>query len=87
MHKILYAIEAQHEAGAGPLYNLAIAGHSMAVVAEHCELLFQAGHICQYDSEFSQNRLCGFCVGKLTNAGHDYIETLRNGTTGAPAKN
>ena len=79
MRKILFAIEEQHEAGAGSIYNLQIKGFSMAVIAEHCDLLHQAGLVYSYDSEITLGRLCGFGVGKLTNSGHDYLDSARSG--------
>lgn len=81
MRKILFAIEEQHLPGTSGLINMEVEDYSMPVIAEHCELLNQAGLVSFYQSEFADNEIDFFEVGKLTNEGYDFLELIRNEET------
>lgn len=81
MRKILFAIEDKYSAGEGYIRELQIVNFDMPVVAEHCDLLYQAGLVNMYNPRESDSGLISFLVGNLTTAGYDFLELIRNDDT------
>jgi hypothetical protein len=78
MRKILFSIEEQYIPGAGLLFGLHIDGFDMLTIAEHCDLLYQAGLITEYQANRGDDTIQFFRVGNLSNSGYDYLESIRN---------
>ena len=73
---IMIQIEDKYETTA--LYNLEIEGYTKDQVATHCKMLYEAGLISDYKSEYADNRLYRFGVGNLTWDGYDYLDKIRD---------
>ena len=73
--KILFAIEDEYIDTA--VYNLKIHGYDMPQIAYHCNLLYQAGLINDYDANYGGDHICSFGVGSLTWNGHDFLDKIR----------
>jgi hypothetical protein len=78
MRKILFKIEEDYVAGSKKLKNLKIGGYDTNCIAEHCELLYQAGLIKLYEPSYAGDSIYFFDVGNLSNRGYDYLELIRN---------
>lgn len=78
MRKILFSIENEFEEGQGTTLHIEIKGYSMKNIAEHCDLLYQAGLINEYNKIENDSGLNYFYVGNLTNYGFDYLELIKN---------
>lgn len=81
MRKILFVIEEHQTPGSAGLIDMEVESYSKPVIAEHCELLYQAGLVSSCQAEYADNEMDFFVVGKLTNEGHDYLELIRNEET------
>ena len=78
MRKILFKIEEEYKPGAGFLRRLNVESYEMLTIAEHCDLLYQAGLIKSYKASHGDNTILTFFVGNLTNRGYEYLEQIRN---------
>ena len=79
MRTILLTIEEKFQAGQGIFHQLNLDGYDMRTIAEHCDLLYQAGLIKDFKATRDGNgRIITFSVGNLTNTGFDYLELIRN---------
>lgn len=76
--KILFAIEDQYVDSA--IVNLNIQGYEVPCIAYHCELLHDAGLVDSYKSQYTDNHINYYSVGKLTWEGHNYIDNIREET-------
>lgn len=82
---ILFKIEDEYRSTA--LFNLQIDGYDTETIAYHCDLLFEAGLIKNYKSEYASNRIYRFSVGALTWEGHDFLDKIRENTMWNKIKN
>ena len=82
---ILFKIEDEYRSTA--LSNLQIDGYDTETIAYHCDLLFEAGLIKNYKSEYASNRIYRFSVGALTWEGHDFLDKIRENTMWNKIKN
>jgi hypothetical protein len=73
---ILFSIEEQYEDVA--LYNLEVKDYSFKKIAYHCNLLYEAGFISNYDDAYGDGEICSFGVGSITWEGHDYLDKIRS---------
>lgn len=80
VRKILFEIENKFQPGFGELSELKIEDYDMALIGDHCELLYEAGLIKSYNPKRGGmgNRLLFFTIGNLTNSGYDYLELIRS---------
>lgn len=78
--KILIKIEEEAEPGVETISSLDIQDYDIMVIAEHCNLLNQAGLIkrCRFATGRENRVIVLLGIGNLTNAGHDYLELIRN---------
>ena len=77
MRKILFKIEEEHTPGDGFLRGISIDGYDKTTVAEHCDLLYQAGLIKDYKTQWADNTIYSYAIGNLTNDGYEYLELTR----------
>ncbi len=70
------------------LWDLPIEGYDMQTVAYHCQMLYDAGLIKEYNGITADNidGVIDFYVRDLTSAGQDFIETVRDDTVWAKTK-
>jgi len=73
---IMLKIEEEFETTA--LVNLKVEKYSNDVVAMHCKLLYEAGLVSFYKSQYAENELSFFTVGNLTWDGYDYLDKIRD---------
>ena len=78
MRKILFAIEKEYKPGKETMFGINIDGYDQLTIAEHCDLLYQAGLVKTYKPQRGGDSIVAFRVGSLTNAGYDYLELIRN---------
>ncbi len=78
MRKILFKIEEEYEPGKGAIRSLIIDGYDRLTIAEHCDLLYQAGLVKNYHPIQARDQLIDFTVGNLSNYGYEYLEQIRN---------
>ena len=78
MRKILFTIEKEYKPGKENMLGLNIDGYDQLTVAEHCDLLYQAGLVKSYRPIRGGDSIVAFQVGNLTNHGYDYLELIRN---------
>ena len=78
MRKILFRIEEEYKPGQGFIFGLKIEGYDMPTIAEHCDLLYQAGLIENYKPQHGGDTIVAFSVGNLSNSGYEYLELIRN---------
>lgn len=83
--KILLSIEDQYMDVA--LYNLEIPQYSMEQVAYHCQILYEAGLVNNYNAQYGNNHMYLFAVGALTWEGHDFLDKIREDTVWNRTKN
>lgn len=76
VRKTLLKIEEEYRSTL--LCDLKIDGYDMETVAYHCNLLYDAGMITEYDAEFGDDELTLFCVGALTWQGCDFLDKIRD---------
>ena len=81
IRKILFSIEEQYIPGSNRILNFKVDFPCIPTVAEHCELLYQAGFIGKYEPHRIQNAIHEISVGNLTSQGYDYLELIRNEDT------
>lgn len=82
---ILFKIEDEYESTA--LSNLQIDGYDMEIIAYHCDLLFEAGLIKNYNPTYASDKIYFFSVGALTWEGHDFLDKIRENTMWNRTKN
>ena len=82
---ILFKIENEYKSTA--LFNLQIDGYDIETVAYHCDLLFDAGLIKSYKTQYASDRIYFFSVGALTWEGHDFLDKIRENTMWNKIKN
>lgn len=77
VRKILFSIEDSKPFE--KIINLSIDGYDMQEIAYHCEMLYNAGYIKDYDASTCDtvDGVFGFWVRDLTWDGQDFIETIR----------
>ena len=80
---ILFKIEYRSTA----LINLQIDGYDVETIAYHCDLLFDAGLIKSYKTQYASDRIYFFSVGALTWEGHDFLDKIRENTMWNRTKN
>ena len=78
MRKLLFAIEEQYEPGEITIFSINIPDYDTQTIAEHCDLIFQAGFIKSYEPITGGGRVLDFTIGNLTNPGYEYLELIRN---------
>lgn len=76
--KILFQIEKEYVDTA--LINLKIEGYTTEEVAYHCNLLYEAGFISDYDAQYADDQIYYFQVGDLTWEGQDFLDKIRDDT-------
>ena len=82
---ILFKIEDEYKSTA--LFNLQIDGYDIETVAYHCDLLFDAGLIKSYKTQYASDKIYFFSVGALTWEGHDFLDKIRENTMWNRTKN
>ena len=78
MRKILFKIEEEYQPGEGGLSSLKIEDYDELTIAEHCDLLYQAGLVKDYVPIQARDQIIDFKVGNLSNYGYEYLEQIRN---------
>lgn len=78
IRKILFEIEGNYQPGQIVINSVSIEGYDLNTIAEHCELLFDAGLIRFTEPIRSSGAVLNISVGNLTNDGYDYLELIRN---------
>ena len=78
IRKVLLAIEEQYNDVV--LYDLEIDGLDMKTIAYHCNLLYEAGFIDDFEGNYAENEIYTFGVGSLTWDGHEFLDKIRNDT-------
>jgi len=73
---LLFAIEEKHIDVA--IHNVKIEGFDLPTIAYHCKIMYEAGLISDYKSNYGGNRIIGFGIGGLTWVGQDYLELIRD---------
>jgi hypothetical protein len=76
--KILLEIEKKYKPGGGKIVDIDIDGYDYYTVAEHCDLLYQAGYIKRYKPSYASGQLVLFAVGNMTNSGYDFLDSIRD---------
>lgn len=76
--KILFKIEKEYVDTA--LIDLKIDGYTTEEVADHCKLLYEAGLVSDYKSQYANGHIYIFNVGSLTWEGHDFLDKIREDT-------
>lgn len=76
--KILFAIEERYVDVV--IYNLSIEGYSMAQVAYHCKILYEARLLSDYGAQYADDHIYSFGVGSLTWEGHEFLDKIREDT-------
>ena len=82
MRKILFKIEEVFPAGNLLIHGVPIDGYDMALIADHCQLLYEAGLINAYKPQRGGQgaRVLSYSVGNLTNSGYDFLDKIREDT-------
>ena len=57
-----------------------IDGYDTKTVAYHCAILHDAGLIYDYNGQYGDGELLFFGVGRLTWAGHEFLDKIKNDT-------
>ena len=52
----------------------------MKTIAYHCAILHDAGFIYDYQGQYGDDELLFFGVGRLTWAGHEFLDKIKNDT-------
>ena len=79
MRKILFKIEEAFPAGELLIQGVPVEGYDMVLIADHCQLLFEAGLINAYRPQRGGRgaKVLFYSVGNLTNNGYDFLDRIR----------
>ncbi len=82
MRKILFRIEEVFPVGQLIIHGVNIENYDMATIADHCQLLFEAGLINAYTPTRggAGAKVLMYSIGNLTNAGYDFLDRVREET-------
>lgn len=82
MRKILFKIEEVFPAGDLLIHSVPLDGYDKLLIAEHCQLLFEAGLINAYQPQRGGigAKVLFYSVGNLTNSGYDFLDKIREDT-------
>lgn len=78
IRKILFVIEEKYVDTWLPASEIIIDGYDMKTIAYHCAILHDAGLISDYNDAYCDNELSFFGVGRLTWAGHEFLDKIKN---------
>ena len=81
--KILFYVEEHYELGDFPMCDVEMEDYDEYIVREHCKLLIEAQLLNDLDPKTAKVLTLshgGIYVGNLTNAGYDFLETIRPDT-------
>jgi hypothetical protein len=76
IRKLLFNIEENHRDFS--LNGIALEGYDTETLGYHCELLYEAGLVSEYNPVLTGAGLLDFFVGGITWQGHDYLELIRD---------
>ena len=80
IRKILFTIEEKYVDTWLGGNEISIDGYDMKTVAYHCAILHDAGLIYDYKGQYGDDELLFFGVGRLTWAGHEFLDKIKNDT-------
>lgn len=82
MRKILFKIEEIFPAGDLVIHGVPLDGYDKLLIADHCQLLFEAGLINAYKPQRGGQgaKVLFYSVGNLTNSGYDFLDKIREDT-------
>ncbi|MPN53315.1 hypothetical protein SDC9_200979 [bioreactor metagenome] len=82
MRKILLKIEEIFPAGDLVIHGVPLDGYDKLLIADHCQLLFEAGLINAYEPRRGGQgaKVLFYSVGNLTNSGYDFLDKIREDT-------
>ena len=80
IRKILFTIEEKYVDTWLGGNEISIDGYDMKTVAYHCSILHDAGLIYDYKGQYGDDELFFFGVGRLTWAGHEFLDKIKNDT-------
>jgi hypothetical protein len=82
MRKILFKIEEIFPAGDLLIHGVPLDGYDKLLIADHCQLLFEAGLINSYKPQRGGQgaKVLFYSVGNLTNSGYDFLDKIREDT-------
>lgn len=74
----LILLKIEEEYRSTTLYNLKIGDYDMETVAYHCKIMYEAGLVSDYGSQYADGKICNFGVGPLTWEGNDFLDKIRD---------
>ncbi len=80
IRKILFTIEEKYVDTWLSGNEINIDGYDMKTVAYHCAILHDAGLVYDYNGQNGDGELLFFGVGRLTWAGHEFLDKIKNDT-------
>ena len=80
IRKILFTIEDKYVDTWLGGNEINIDGYDMKTIAYHCAILHDAGLIYDYQGQYGGDELLFFGVGRLTWAGHEFLDKIKNDT-------
>lgn len=80
IRKILFTIEEKYVDTWLGGNEINIDGYDMKTIAYHCAILHDAGLIYDYQGQYGGDELLFFGVGRLTWAGHEFLDKIKNDT-------
>ena len=80
IRKILFTIEEKYVDTWLSGNEINIDGYDMKTIAYHCAILHDAGLIYDYQGQYGGDELLFFGVGRLTWAGHEFLDKIKNDT-------
>ena len=80
IRKILFTIEEKYFDTWLGGNEINIDGYDMKTIAYHCAILHDAGLIYDYQGQYGGDELLFFGVGRLTWAGHEFLDKIKNDT-------
>lgn len=82
MRKILFKIEEVFPAGDLLMHGVPLEGYDKLLIADHCQLLFEAGLINAYKPQRGGQgaKVLFYSVGNITNSGYDFLDKIREDT-------
>ncbi len=66
--------------------NLSVEGYDMQTVAYHCQIMYDAGLLIEYNPIECDQGLLGFIVGGLSWDGNDYLDKIRDNSIWSKTK-
>lgn len=78
IRKILFVIEEESIDTWLHSSKIKIDGYNMKAIAYHCAILHDAGLVSDYKGNYSNSELSFFGVGRLTWAGHEFLDKIKN---------